>query len=725
MISDIRIDFAEVSLKVCKAIEKRKDLFFADESGILQEVYNQYEPKEGIDKERLELYKKTFCEFYRKKCEKLSCYCSLDKENFDLGTVTMLEREGKIFNLGILNTFRKQLFFERVLQNNENGLEDTIIENLICNLGNSYYFEFNTDTLEQLFENGVMLYLCEKRNWNLKDAEIKSIAKSMKRILAVDDYDYRIEYGDIYFSDDSDERIQDKIESMIHCIGGITFLQLLFSRDISRYYDEVLERFLIHRNKKSTINNVGEIRVPYNYLIQMAIKHIGESHCLIFTKKGFECLYNQVIQLSSDYFNVLNLQGYTIFEDMIFDYRNIPVKLSKNILFEKMHTPEQYHPEFVKRFIRDVYIPLFCSESELGYTAGEFLQVANFILDEKAVCSVYCFDEIQRATNLSHSALEKILNDISIDYDEINFRFNNFLAETNYRTKPLVKLPDGSYFLFSAFFNGFALCEVLYNKLEPYHSNRFNRKKGDNVENMVKNLFKEKGFAFHSGKYHVRKGESYECDIVLETEKEIVFLEVKNQPLPDSFEQGDDVETLRCLGEGMIKAQRQCFRHIYHMQSKGYLELENNGEWYKLEWKNRRIICVSVSSQEFLFLTHKLFSAAFLESLLIANYHATDVQKETRLNSLNQLRNELVSLIEKMYNGAELRQVFFNTLFRSAQQIFSILNQSSNLEEFVDYMSQAIYISDGSGDAYQQLLSSINMNERNRVKDVTPHETKP
>lgn len=723
MITDIRIDFAEVSSKICKAIEKRKDLFFADEKTILQEIYNQYQPKEGIDKERLELYRRIFCEFYKKRCEELSSYCSLDEENFDIRAVNMLEREGKIFSLGVFNIFRKQLFLEKGLQNKNNGLEDAIIENLIYNLGNSYYFEFNTDTLEQLFENAVMLYLCEKRSWHLKDGEIESISKSMKRILAVNDYEYKIEYGDIYFSDDANEQIQSKIENMIRCIGGITFLQLLFSREIFQQYNRVLERFLIHRNKKSTINNIGEIRVPYNYLIQMAIKHIGESHCLIFTRNGFECLYNQVIQLSSDYFNVLNLQGYTIFEDMIFDYRNIPVKLSKNILFEKMFAPTQYHPEFVKRFIRDVYMPLFCGENELGYTASDFFKVSNFILDEKAVCSVYSFDEIRRNVNISHSALDKILNDISIGYNEVNFRFNNFLAETNYRTKPLVKLPNGTYFLYSAFFNGFSLCEVLYDKLNPYYPKVFNYIKGKNVENMVKNLFIEKGFEFHSGKYHVRNGETYECDIVLETDKEILFLEVKNQPLPDSFEQGDDVETLRCLGEGMIKAQRQCFRHIYYMQNRGYLELEDNGDWYKLEQKNRRIICVSISSQGYLFLTNKTFSSSFLESLLMANYHATDVAKKKRLDSLNKLREELVSLIQKIYKEAELKQVFFNTLFRSAQQVFAILRQSSNLEEFVDYLTQPICISDGSGDAYSQLLSSINMKKVRNTKVVIPHET--
>ena len=709
MISDIMIDFADLSSKLHKALEKKKELLLADEKTVLQEIYNQYEPIVSIETENFEMYKREFCEFYKKRCEELSCYCSLDKENFDIKEVSSAERKGKIFCLGVFNIFQKQLFLERSLQKQDNLLEECIIRNLVCYLGNSYYFEYSSSIIDQLFENAIMLYLCEKRDWGIKDSETISIAQSMKRILANDVFEYEIKYGDIYFSDDSNKRIQSKIENMIRCIGGINFLQMMFLNEILPYYNEKIERYLIHRNKKSTIRNVGAIRVPYNYLLQIAIKCVEIPPCIVFTEKEVEYLYDQIIQLSSDYLNVLNLQGYTIFDSIIYDYKNIPVKLNKNILFEKMYTLNQYHPKFVKKFIREVYMPLFSVKNEVGYTANDYLKISDFVLSEKNGCKVYHINEIQKATGIKHNALGKILNDISIKYDEVNAQFDNFLAKTNYKLRPLIKMKNGKYFLFSSFFNGFAFCEVLYDKLEPYYPYRFNREKGDKVENLVKSLFAEKGFEFHCGEYYVSNSEKYQCDIVLETNEKILFLEVKNQPLPDSFEIGDDIETLRCLGEGMIKAQIQCFRHIDYLQNRGYIELENNGEKYKLEQKNRRVFCVSIASQEYLFLTDKMFSSALLESLLIANYHAIDEQKEYRLKALNELRDKLANLIEKIYGKIELKQVFFDTLFRSAQQIFSILNQSENLEMFVDYLTQPIYISDGSGDAYCQLLTSMKM----------------
>ena len=66
MISDIMIDFADLSSKLHKALEKKKELLLADEKTVLQEIYNQYEPKVSIETENFEMYKREFCEFYKK-----------------------------------------------------------------------------------------------------------------------------------------------------------------------------------------------------------------------------------------------------------------------------------------------------------------------------------------------------------------------------------------------------------------------------------------------------------------------------------------------------------------------------------------------------------------------------------------------------------------------------------------------------------------------------------
>ena len=195
--------------------------------------------------------------------------------------------------------------------------------------------------------------------------------------------------------------------------------------------------------------------------------------------------------------------------------------------------------------------------------------------------------------------------------------------------------------------------------------------------------------------------------MVIETTDKIVFVEIKNQPLPDTFEQGDDVETLRCLGEGMIKAQMQCFKHICQLKDKGTILLvKDNHPPYELKLNNRKFICISICSQEYLFLTNKTFSESFLESMLFATYHANDPNKENRLDKLNSLRKKMESLISDIYGQTKAHRVFLNTLFRSAQQISTIINASDTLEDFIDNLTTPIYIADGTNDVYCQLINN-------------------
>ena len=233
---------------------------------------------------------------------------------------------------------------------------------------------------------------------------------------------------------------------------------------------------------------------------------------------------------------------------------------------------------------------------------------------------------------------------------------------------------------------------------------------------MIKSMFKEKSFCFHSGKYSIGNSENLECDLILEDDKRIIFIEIKNQPLLDGFELGDDVETLYYLGEGMIKAQKQCYRHIKWLKSMGKLIIKNEKSrlQYELSENGRQIICISVCSQEYLFLSNKTFSEPFLQSLLFATYNATDTNKEVRLNRLNTLRNELEQLVIDIHgtDNINVNQVFFNTLFRSAQQIFSCLTLSETLDDFIYHLTHPIHIMDGSGDVYHQLLTSMLMIKR-------------
>lgn len=708
MISDIAIDFNKMKAILIDVIAKNEKLISTDRKEILQYLYDEYEPKCDIIESNIGNYEVLLAEFYRQKIENMATYCSNDTEKFNRKTVQELENTGKIFSKSIFHIFVKHLYLEMNLDNKNYQFEIDVIKKLCYHIGNTYYFNFEETYLQELFEYAIKLHLCDTPIFDTKDIETTNILKSMKNLLKIRDFEYDVKYGYIYFSDDAEKNIQLEIEHCISKLGGIAFLRKLFNEEIKPKYNHTIDRFLIHRNIQQVARNIRNLRIPYNYLIQLSVKHLNAASCILLTETGIRNEYNKAIQISRDYLNVLNLQSYLIFGDIIYDFKSIPVKLSRNILFEKLYTPIQYRPDFTLKFLQDVYSPLFNKSTNYGYSFKEYINFCNKILSERSYCATYSFEELSRLTNIKRSALTRILDDVSYNYNEVNSNFNHFLSETNYRLRPLVKLKNEKYFLFSAYFNGFAFSEVLYKKLKPDYPGNFNRKKGKHVEAMIKNLFKEKGYTYHSGNYTISKGHNDECDMVIETADKIIFIEIKNQPLPDSFEQGDDIKTLRCLGEGMIESQIQCCKHIKQLKNKGYIIFEGeNQPTYKLNYNNRRIICISICSQEYLFLTNKMFSENFLESMLCTTYHAFDSNKENRLKNLNELREKLVALVSNIYGNAGANKVFFDTLFRSAQQISTILNASNTLEDFVENLTTPIYISDGSNDVYCQLTNRI------------------
>lgn len=710
MVSDIKVDFTVIKAVLFKVIDENVALFSYDKEEILQVLYKHYEPKNNIDVAHLERYTKIFADYFGEQCRNIAKYHSDNVNTHNKQQIVVMENNGKLFKSGIFNTIKKHLYLEKRLLNANNQTAISIITILSNHLGNSYYFETKDEDLEKLFYYALLLYLSEGNCSELKDAEIIGVVKSMNCLLELHNLKFEIKQGDICLDNDSINFLQFKIEDSIKHIGGIAFLKFLFENEISSKYNKLTDRFLLQRDMKSLVMNVKNIRVPYNYLIQLAVKHLDKCKCPLLTELGLYSKYKEVINLSSNYLNVLDLQPYSTFKNMVWSYENIPVKLCQNILFEKMFTPVQYRPDFVIRFIKNVYEPFFDDSKCIGYTFSEYLKFCEVILDENRICVEYTFEELKKETRIKHTVLKAILDDVSIPYNEVNADYNHFLAKTNYRLKPLVKLQNNKYFLFSKHYNGFAFCEVLYQKLSPYYIGKFNRLKGEHLETMVKNLFKEKGFCFHSGTYHVNNSQNLECDLILEDDKRIIFIEIKNQPLLDGFELGDDVETLHYLGEGMIKAQKQCFRHIKHLKSNKRLVInEENGTKYELTAKGRQMICISICSQEYLFLSNKSFSEPFLESLLVATYHATDPSREARLNNINALRDELEQLVIDIYGTGNVRskKAFFNTLFRSVQQIFTILTVSQTLDDFIYYLTQPISIDDGSGDVYHQLLTSM------------------
>jgi len=198
----------------------------------------------------------------------------------------------------------------------------------------------------------------------------------------------------------------------------------------------------------------------------------------------------------------------------------------------------------------------------------------------------------------------------------------------------------------------------------------------------------------------------------------VIFIEIKKRPLPETFEECDDIALYRTLAGGMVTAQKQSLRHKNYLQSNGKFKLtfqsfDKLNKESVIQLNDRRVVCISICLPEYTFLTNKVISQKVLESLLTVTYHARDEKREKELNAINKISEEIRELV--LNSNDDKRYIFHDTLFRSMQQFLVALENSNNIDAFIDNLLEPIYIIDGSGDYYVQLAAKI-QRENNYVR---------
>lgn len=647
-----------------------------------------------------------------KKIKNIATY-NINEDNISEEEVAKIEyynqEIGEIVQSSVFIDISKQLYLEKHLLKNELTLHINIIYTLWAHLGNGYYFDIKDTDWDSLFDYSIDLFYINPFLQSTVAKDLNVLIRAAK-YLKDKGIEFNIIEGKVILEDKSHLLVHSLLENMISNAGGLNVLLKLFNEELQPKYNLKLDRYLIHRNKSTTGENSKNIRVPYNYLINICGKNL-DSGLKVFTIKGSNDIYKKIIQLSSYYLTVLELQGFSVFEDIIVNYKDIPRYISNNIIFENLYIPVQYNPTYILEILNNLYRSIFYKSKYKEFTFDEYYKVASVILKEYASCSRVTMNELITKTGIRKTILSRILIEISQSKDNINSDFTEILTPTNLFDKPLAFLKEDIYFLVSPYFCGYSFITVMHEILKRLKVPILNRELGMILEEYVKKELENKNFKYHSGHYSISNPNTRgECDIVLETNKEIIFLEVKKRGLPDTFKLGDDVEVLKSLGEGMLHAQKQILKHRVFLQKNGYMDIykeQNESSPYTtLSWNSRRILSISICLPEYGFLTNKTISSIFLESLIFATYHARDQNQEYKLSKLNKLREQTMGLVEELReeDRKNAHIVFFNTLFRSVQQFLYVLKLSNDIDELIDYLSEEIYVTYGSLDFYTTLL---------------------
>ena len=638
-------------------------------------------------------------------------------------------REKTLEGTWFRSTYFRRLIVHLQLEEAINGrnfqLEQEILGHTMAYLSNGTYYEVSS--LSQIMEAAGQLYAASKKADKLYapalSEDTKVLIESTKNLIKAG-YSFQIVLGEPEFDADSEQRLIDDLESRVKELGGMYVIRQMFAREISGKYNEKLGRYLIYRNKIS----LGErrnikVRIPYQYLLQLSLKYLKTES--IFTDSYKECKYQELIRLAQDYLEVLQIQGYRTWEDVFTEIEDFPYKLAKNLCFEKLCIPRQYHPEYVKLLLQNMLEPFYGTgrEKMRVYSFHNYLEFAAYVMEEAKGPRIFKRKEFDNRLGISSYKLDQILQDVAYNADLINADFSYYLDATNSWRKPLVRLDTDTYFCLDGRMEGYAFYEAMYQIIFAKHGTVFSKYQGERLEEMVYQMFREKHFPYITGQY-LPDGDLPErnCDMILEGTERVMFVEIKKCPLPGSYEQADDVDVLKALGEGMLYAQEQILWHKLRLKEKGALVLYDKAGNHLQNYTpgKKKVLAMSICMPEYDFLTDRMMTETFLESTLRVTYHAIDPSREKVLNRLNKRAANIQMVTARLFTGEKYttRDVFFDSMFRSLQQVWTMLRMCDSLDMFLDMCDTQLVVITGAGDVYVDILNALHLHQSRSNKSL-------
>ncbi len=84
---------------------------------------------------------------------------------------------------------------------------------------------------------------------------------------------------------------------------------------------------------------------------------------------------------------------------------------------------------------------------------------------------------------------------------------------------------------------------------------------GINLERLIFNSLQNKNYKLYTGNYTNSENEDGECDIVVENDENIIFIEVKKKSITSLALQGDEVKIAEDIVDSFIHSQEQILKH--------------------------------------------------------------------------------------------------------------------------------------------------------------------
>lgn len=367
--------------------------------------------------------------------------------------------------------------------------------------------------------------------------------------------------------------------------------------------------------------------------------------------------------------------------------------LKKSVIYDSVFVVAQVKVAHAREYVEwMMHHTSFASlRSKKGVTADKVLSLALILLD---VChrapvgkfSIVHINDVAFATNLDREPAAQLLKEVFCHINGVNQKITFPPKDTDVDAafRPIVVVND-EFFLQPPPMAARAILNAVIDWCRHTwpNSSKFDEEAlGPMFEEFVRQKLFDRGVTVLHGKYSLPWVEG-ECDAVLETEKELIFFELKSKMLTREGRTGNDLVALADLGQALVRPQAQAMERHAALLKAGSLTLRANSGGGKINLDGREVLKVSITRGDLGSLHDRQFLSQFLRAGSIANFDAIHPKDQNKLKDLKVWFGRLRSAAHSA-NEADFQSTFpySRSWSLSVFQLLLILEHTSDNESF-------------------------------------------
>ena len=254
---------------------------------------------------------------------------------------------------------------------------------------------------------------------------------------------------------------------------------------------------------------------------------------------------------------------------------------------------------------------------------------------------------------------------------------------------------------------------------------------GDYIEDYLELKMQEKQFnAIYGRSYRVYKpqqnklnikSQELECDVLLQSDDYIIFMELKKKELTKISKKGNIFSLLNDLSFSLLDSSYQANKHMRYISEfkeiKFYKVNNDNKPEIVIDLNDRKILKISISSLDYLSLHSKDVFQKFIrllynKEIVVSNEYS--IEECASIQNFNESNHKFSKELYNEHSKYQLEEVlgFYNSYFLNVFHIIFMINRSDNSEQFIDLLLNSRTFITPYRDFYHELMYRNSISER-------------